>query len=1217
MTSTPPDPRADDRSRSPLDRLRARLAALQGPAPVSDPAGALAPDRWFYGLASGFRAGLFDRLPDVTGARWLEMGTRLDPMRPPHDPAKGPLVTVVTALFNNPDTLQRCIDSVRAQTWPHVEHIIIDGGSDTATLDILRANADHLAYVVSEPDGGIYSAMNKGIAAARGDFICLLNSDDFYAPDFIEKTVAESHVYPGAIICTDFFNDETHMRALPINEGVLFGNLNLNHASFLVPREIYDRNGPYDEQHRIVSDVMWIRRAFLRNETFAVLAEPLFHFTTGGLSSGTTPGHRATMIREASASVLKVFPALTPAEAEAIYLFRFNKTRAAALADVAARHLGDPALIRALAAYVAYCLSHRANFRVSRSEATGPVLRDLVRLADLLGLGAGCLQVETKGGTLAEHLARIDAILERRKQGARRTILHFVTVFSAPSETFIHDLVTQLDALPDTDNFVLFEHAKLTEERPFAKAIQVHWADHPEPVARLIYRHILDRLRPDVVIGHFALNEWKWAERIRGLGHTIPTIAMCHGIDVFMLGDKPDYTEHVLNVLAQRPDAAFTAVSDYLRGQMIARGIPEDRIHLLPNSVNDRFFRHRKTGGFYRRDRTLRLLAVGRLIDWKGHAVLIDAFARFRAEATADAHLTIVYGMGDHEKPALTAQIARLGLEAHVTLEPFVDFSARPDFYAGFDLFVHPSTYSAGPSPKSETFGVAPLEAIVAGLPVITTDAGGLPEVIGAETRFARIVPHGDADALARAMIELWRDGSAFADNRDYALDRLARFSPQARIDGLTALIDRLTAPPALKVALFSSSTRQGAGYAAYRLHRGLRQTSVRPRLFAKVPDEGAQPDVTVVPHPSGEFRQWDRLQRPPRQGVTIFSVNDDHITNAELLRMVQPYDIINLHWHARFLSAGNVAALTRSGKPVVMTVRDMQPLTGDCHYFHGCEGWTRDCAACPQIADGHGDYPASVLAMKRSGYDFANLTLVALSRHTQDILRRAPFFRDCRIELIPNSIETDIFRPQDRAACRAEFGLPQDRPIIGYVPSFSSEVKGYREIAEAMKRLARRHSGPAPFVMLVGNSTPATESIPFERKALGYIHDNETLARAYACADLVVVPSLEETFSNTTAEAISCGVPVAGFRTGAIPDLVIDGKTGQTAPVGDVEGLTRAMAALLSMEPQTAQRMARDCRAHAEEMLSFMTQARRYEALFRDLAGLDPLPVPINRNAA
>ena len=158
------------------------------------------------------------------------------------------------------------------------------------------------------------------------------------------------------------------------------------------------------------------------------------------------------------------------------------------------------------------------------------------------------------------------------------------------------------------------------------------------------------------------------------------------------------------------------------------------------------------------------------------------------------------------------------------------------------------------------------LEAIAAGLPVISSDAGGLPEVIGEERTFARVVPHANVDAISNALADMWNTQIAFSDNRDFAFDRLERFSARAQIAGLSRLINKVTGTQ-IKAALFSTSTIQGAGYAAFRVHKGLRETSVVSQMFTTVRNHENEPDVTVLRHPSGDNRNWAALQIPQKPG--------------------------------------------------------------------------------------------------------------------------------------------------------------------------------------------------------------------------------------------------------------------------------------------------------------------------------------------------------------
>jgi len=87
---------------------------------------------------------------------------------------------VIVAVFNGAATLQQCIDSVAQQTYPNKELIIIDGGSRDGTVDLLEANREQIRYWISEPDRGIYNAWNKGLARAKGEWICFLGADDYF-----------------------------------------------------------------------------------------------------------------------------------------------------------------------------------------------------------------------------------------------------------------------------------------------------------------------------------------------------------------------------------------------------------------------------------------------------------------------------------------------------------------------------------------------------------------------------------------------------------------------------------------------------------------------------------------------------------------------------------------------------------------------------------------------------------------------------------------------------------------------------------------------------------------------------------------------------------------------------------------------------------------------------------------------------------------------------
>ena len=393
-----------------------------------------------------------------------------------------------------------------------------------------------------------------------------------------------------------------------------------------------------------------------------------------------------------------------------------------------------------------------------------------------------------------------------------------------------------------------------------------------------------------------------------------------------------------------------------------------------------------------------------------------------------------------------------------------------------------------------------------------------------------------------------------------------------------------------LRVAMFSTMVAGGAGYAALRVHDALRLRGAESTLYVGRAERARHPGVERV-------RDAEKGLQPARvPGLTIFSVDAPGIPDAELDQIIARADIFNLHWFARFLSVRNIERLSRSGKPVIITVRDMNPLTGGCHFFHGCENWRRDCVPCPQFIPFDLPLPGATFEAKRALWNTDNITMIVLSDHTRRLVERSPLFGGCRVEKIPNPMDVSIFKPHDRPRARAEFGVPAEKKAIAYLPSFSSTVKGSAQAMEALRLLADRMP-VQDCVLVCGGDLDAPLDVPFETIYVGFITDKKKLARFYAAADVTLVPSTEETFSNTAAESVACGTPVVGFRVGAIPEIA-QGTRGRAVPVDDASALATALIEVLSSERSPSAELYR----YVAETFSAEEIGGRYLRLFEDL---------------
>lgn len=206
-----------------------------------------------------------------------------------------PLVTVITVVFNGAETLEHTIRSVNEQTYDNVEHIIIDGGSTDATLDILRKYEDSIDYWVSEKDAGIYDAMNKGIALARGDYIGMLNSDDYFAKPSALKIVATNFMasnVDAVFSCLDIVDPTNLNRVLRKYRISSFSPFMLRigvmppHPTFYCKKSCYEKAGPYRTDYRIAADFEMLARLLLKHQiTWKFIDETTVKMRSGGLSS--------------------------------------------------------------------------------------------------------------------------------------------------------------------------------------------------------------------------------------------------------------------------------------------------------------------------------------------------------------------------------------------------------------------------------------------------------------------------------------------------------------------------------------------------------------------------------------------------------------------------------------------------------------------------------------------------------------------------------------------------------------------------------------------------------------------------------------------------------------------------------------------------------------------------------------------------------------------
>lgn len=204
-------------------------------------------------------------------------------------------ISVITAVYNNRETVAQALDSALAQTHPDVELIVIDGGSTDGTLEILQGYADRLTVLVSEPDRGIYDALNKGIARASGEVVGFLHSDDLFADAAVLSRIAAVFADPATdAVYGDLLyvrkDDPSRVvrtwRAGAFMPAGLARGWMPPHPTFYVRRGVYAALGGFDASYRIAADYDCMLR-FLGKGGIrpAYIPEVLVKMRVGGASN--------------------------------------------------------------------------------------------------------------------------------------------------------------------------------------------------------------------------------------------------------------------------------------------------------------------------------------------------------------------------------------------------------------------------------------------------------------------------------------------------------------------------------------------------------------------------------------------------------------------------------------------------------------------------------------------------------------------------------------------------------------------------------------------------------------------------------------------------------------------------------------------------------------------------------------------------------------------
>ncbi len=297
---------------------------------------------------------------------------------------------------------------------------------------------------------------------------------------------------------------------------------------------------------------------------------------------------------------------------------------------------------------------------------------------------------------------------------------------------------------------------------------------------------------------------------------------------------------------------------------------------------------------------------------------------------------------------------------------------------------------------------------------------------------------------------------------------------------------------------------------------------------------------------------------------VSLANTGFDITTQPEFVNA----DIIHIHWiNQGFISLKVIEKIIDSGKPIVWTMHDMWPITGICHHARDCEKYMTECKNCPFLRRSkQKDLAYSIFKKKQQLYKKANITFVGCSLWLTDLASHSTLTKHKEVISIPNPLNTDLYKPQDKAEVRRELNLPQDLKLILFGAARSTDKrKGIDYFISACKLLKKEIGDNIGIVLYGKDSEKIKDEFNFPTYSLGYIKEEQELINLYSAVDIFAIPSLEENLPNSIIEAMSCGTPTIGFNIGGIPQIIDHLHNGYVANYKSAKDFSQGLKWLLS----------------------------------------------------
>lgn len=386
-------------------------------------------------------------------------------------------------------------------------------------------------------------------------------------------------------------------------------------------------------------------------------------------------------------------------------------------------------------------------------------------------------------------------------------------------------------------------------------------------------------------------------------------------------------------------------------------------------------------------------------------------------------------------------------------------------------------------------------------------------------------------------------------------------------------------------ISLSTHDLAGGAAVAATRLHKSLRQQGINSTMI--VGEKIGTNIDTVGIDTNFSFSLRRNLDRLPlsldRTPKSIGWKNLSWLPNPKLAQEIKNRapDLVHIHWTQNGFMP--LSLLTKIKVPIVWTFHDLWPVCGSFHHEYENdlrypEPYTKKNR--PRSRKGL-DLDRMVANRKAAIYKNTQIQAIVPSRWMAEQVQKSHLWQGRPLEIIPIGLDSSIFKPVAKPAMRDLMNLPSDKKIIlfGAMNPGVDKNKGYPQLREALAQLGLPQDQTECVVFGLAAPPNGDEPMPYKTHWQGLVKDAATLTALYAAADVMVVPSLQESFGQTASEALACGTPVVAFNTSGLRDIVDHEKNGYLAKPFDPADLAAGIRWVLasSDRQETLSRHARE----------------------------------------